>query len=105
MVERVFTNSIDLINYFQLNPLVIYEHGSTEIRRARTTSDVAEELLAENKFCIIDGQTHYFNIKHLGFKTYLIRPRPADKVNTFICDGFERHLIKIGESSIPTEIY
>lgn len=95
MVERVFTNLIDLTNYFQANSLVVFgDNGFAEIRRARTTSDVAEELLAENRFCIIEGQIHYFDIKHLGFKTYLIRPRPANKVNTFICDSFESHSIK-----------
>ncbi len=105
MVERVFTNLIDLINYFQANSLVVFgDYGFAEIRRARTTSDVAEELLAGNKFCIIEGQTHYFGIKHLGFKTYVVKPRPADIVNTFVFNNLEEHRIKIGASSTPTII-
>lgn len=76
------------------------------ISGVRTTKEVAHELLMENESIIKGGIIYYFAIKHIGLNVYYIKLRPRGKVNTFIVEEFEKHLIEeAGPGCIPTARY
>ena len=76
------------------------------ISGVRTTKEVAHELLMENESIIKSGNIYYFAIKHIGLNVYYIKLRPKGKVNTFIVEEFEKHLIEEGNPGcIPTARY
>lgn len=89
---------------FFLNAPMVDQGGS--ISSARTSKDVAYELLMENESLIKGGHVWYFAIMHIGLNVYEIKLRPKGKVNTFIVEAFEMHLIEeAGPGCIPTARY
>lgn len=96
--------SIAELKDFFLNAPMVNQGGC--ISGARTTKDVAHELLMENESLIKGGNVWYFAIKHMGLNVYEIKLRPKGKVNTFIVESFEKHLIEeAGPGCIPTARY
>ena len=91
-----------LKDFFLYTPMVTGD----SITCARTTKDVANELLLENESIIKGGHIWYFAIKHMGLNVYEIKLRPKGKVNTYIVDSFEKHLIEEGgPGCLPTARY
>ncbi len=89
---------------FFLNAPMVDQGGS--ISSARTTKEVAHQLLLENESLIKGGHIWYFAIKHMGLNVYEIKLRPKGRVNTFIVEAFEKHLIEeAGPGCLPTARY
>lgn len=103
MKTPTFLDIDSLKSYFVSAPMV-NEYGS--ITDARTTAKIARWLLMDNEFIIKGSNIYYFAIKHIGLNVYCIKLRPKGRVNTFIVDAFENHLIEeAGTGRLPTSRY
>jgi len=91
----------DIKDYVVFAPLV---NRDGTISSARTSKEIASELLLNNESVIKDGCVYYFAMKHMGLNVYEVKLRPKGKVNTFIVDAFEKHLIDEG-GGYPTARY
>ena len=91
----------DLRDYFVFAPLV---NRDGTISSARTSKEIASELLLNNESVIKDGCVYYFAMKHMGLNVYEVKLRPKNMTNTFIVKSFEKHLIDEG-GGYPTARY
>ena len=101
MKTQTIKSVSELKDFFWHVPMVD-KYGS--ISGARTSKEVARELLMENESILKDGHNYYFAMKHMGLNVYEVKLRPKGKVNTFIVDAFEKHLIDEGGGD-PTARY
>ena len=100
MKTPTIKNIAEIKSYLVNSPMVI--EGT--IASVRTDKTTVQQMLLDNESVIKGGNVYYFAFKHMGLNVYEVKLRPKGKVNTFIVDAFEKHLIDEG-GGYPTARY
>jgi len=95
MKTPTIKNIAEIKSYLVDSPIVIDEC----IASVRTNKATIQQMLLDNESVIKGGNVYYFAFKHIGLNVYTVKLRPLGKINSWIVDEFEKHLIH------PTKTY
>ena len=101
MKTPTIKNVAEIKSYLVDSPMVIDEC----IASVRTNKATIQQMLLDNESVIKGGNVYYFAFKHIGLNVYTVKLRPLGKINSWIVDEFEKHLIYEHSDAYPTERY
>jgi hypothetical protein len=101
MKTPTIKNIGEIKSYLIDSPMVISE----AIASVRTYKATVQQMLLDNESVIKGGNVYYFAFKHIGLNVYTVKLRPLGKINSWIVDEFEKHLIYEHSDAYPTERY
>tara|TARA_B110000503_G_C6908820_1_gene313814 strand:- start:295 stop:600 length:306 start_codon:yes stop_codon:yes gene_type:complete len=101
MKTPTIKNIAEIKSYLVDSPMMIDE----SIASVRTDKATVQQMLLDNESVIKGGNVYYFAFKHIGLNVYTVKLRPLGKINSWIVDEFEKHLIHEHADGYPTARY